>query len=509
MASVDEAALAQGLEDVKKLFESDIPLARCEKLQALVAQLTLEKNGLKEQLETSEEKSADKIEGFRLKTESLYNTLAELESRNELLESRMVESAARQESEHAEFSERLDGEMSTLRASLQHAEERLHVVREFEEDELANAARRAELEAKIAADEEDHGAQLSAIERERVKEKEMIKREMQREMGDAARSLQETTKDQLDETTKRTLQKNETMAAELQYQSMETEKLIAQNAKLAVEVKTLRAELATQQQLQHEFATRSHRSQKLVTKLHEKMQSREAEGVIEAARLRAGGDEALKERVAELERLLDAGARESETLTAEVRSYRASAARAAKRTSRSSSRRTPSRTPRGGSTAPLLTSMTSMTRDSAGLGSLGLAPLTPLVFDDARSIGVGSSVSTMLPSSSAAAAAATTSSTRSRELTRLHNSTTMLFLLALEDAKRELAERGDSSSTSDVPSFAGFASAVAPPSMLDMSAAERVELLEVLLQRLNAAGLSLAAPETGERTKGLTLPALT
>ena len=50
------------------------------------------------------------------------------------------------------------------------------------------------------------------------------------------------------ETTKRALQKNETMTAELHYQSTETEKLLGQNRQLLERVKSLRSDLATQQQ---------------------------------------------------------------------------------------------------------------------------------------------------------------------------------------------------------------------------------------------------------------------
>ena len=97
MADATPEEIEEGMADVKKLFESDIPLARCEKLEELVVQLRCEKSALQLQIETSDEKNADKIEGFRLKTESLYNTLAELESRNELLETQMLESSARQQ----------------------------------------------------------------------------------------------------------------------------------------------------------------------------------------------------------------------------------------------------------------------------------------------------------------------------------------------------------------------------------------------------------------------------
>ena len=267
MADATPEEIEEGMADVKKLFESDIPLARCEKLEELVVQLRCEKSALQLQIETSDEKNADKIEGFRLKTESLYNTLAELESRNELLETQMLESSARQQREQREHSESLDDEMALVRSALQEATHRLESVRGFEEDELKNAAERAELAATIERMKENQAAKITAIERANVKEKEMIKRRMQREMGDAARSLQETAKEHLEETTKRALQKNETMTAELHYQSTETEKLLGQNRQLLERVKSLRSELATQQQLQDQFATRSHCSQKLVKKL--------------------------------------------------------------------------------------------------------------------------------------------------------------------------------------------------------------------------------------------------
>ena len=504
MADATPEEIEEGMADVKKLFESDIPLARCEKLEELVVQLRCEKSALQLQIETSDEKNADKIEGFRLKTESLYNTLAELESRNELLETQMLESSARQQREQREHSESLDDEMALVRSALQEATHRLESVRGFEEDELKNAAERAELAATIARMKEDQAAKITAIERANVKEKEMIKRRMQREMGDAARSLQETAKEHLEETTKRALQKNETMTAELHYQSTETEKLLGQNRQLLERVKSLRSELATQQQLQDQFATRSHCSQKLVKKLHEKMQGRDAAEAAEAERLGPRGDAALRERVVELEQLLDSSQREASVARAEAKSLRTAIARSSKRASaRRTPRSSPARSARGTPAAPS-PALLSSARSGGGLTG-GLDMLSPLVFDDAASSSGGLGA---LPGTQQSGVAAASSSVRSRELSRLHNATTMLFLLSLEDAKRERAGAAESAELVDsAPKYAGFApSGVVPPSMIDMSAEERAQLLELLLRRLNSAGLALA-PET---TRGsVTLPALT
>ena len=55
-------------------------------------------------------------------------------------------------------------------------------------------------------------------------------------------NILESTNDQLDAATKRTMAENEQMTTELQYQSKETEKLLAKNAKLTAENAGLRRE---------------------------------------------------------------------------------------------------------------------------------------------------------------------------------------------------------------------------------------------------------------------------
>merc|ERR1719335_856306 len=85
--------------------------------------------------------------------------------------------------------------------------------------------------------------------------------------------LKARTKDQLDQTTKRTIMENEQMNTELHFQSRETERLLDRNQSLLEENAQLRRNLQIHKELEDELARRTHVYQKLIRKLHQKLKA--------------------------------------------------------------------------------------------------------------------------------------------------------------------------------------------------------------------------------------------
>ena len=115
-----------------------------------------------------------------------------------------------------------------------------------------------ETRAELFQERRKHEQIIGELERKTVQEKERLRREMEHKIQEAKEAFMRLTDDQLEATTKRTMRENEQMAAELAYQSRETERLLLRNAKLVEENRSVRRELALHRQTEAEMARRNH-----------------------------------------------------------------------------------------------------------------------------------------------------------------------------------------------------------------------------------------------------------
>ena len=106
-------------------------------------------------------------------------------------------------------------------------------------------------------------------------EKDRIKKEYLIKIKETKQNLLSMTEDQLHSTTKRTIMENEQMTTELQYQSRETERLLRMNTKLRAENKKLKRSVELTEEAGREYAKKTHFYQKLIKKLHEKIQDQD------------------------------------------------------------------------------------------------------------------------------------------------------------------------------------------------------------------------------------------
>lgn len=127
-------------------------------------------------------------------------------------------------------------------------------------------ARKALLEEKHV-----HATDVADLDRRNIAAKERLKKEMLRKIKETKLSLLAMTEDQLHTTTKRTIMENEQMTIELQYQSKETEKLLAQNAKLQAENTRMRRQIELHLDTETMLGTRTHYFQRTVKRLNEQI----------------------------------------------------------------------------------------------------------------------------------------------------------------------------------------------------------------------------------------------
>ncbi|RHY23910.1 hypothetical protein DYB32_009029 [Aphanomyces invadans] len=181
--------------------------------------------------------------------------------------------------EKRELTERVEG-----------AEDTLHALEVFRERKIALEDKIAAMESTLVAEKENH------------------------------RKVH-----QLDTTTKRTMMENDQMISELQYQSKETEKLLAKYKALETEVVHLRLQLKV---MPVEMAKRTHFYQKLIKKLNERVQSDQLAARTHAAlaqgeeRSKADVNKANEEMIALLETKSNALEAQLRTLCAELNDAR-------------------------------------------------------------------------------------------------------------------------------------------------------------------------------------------
>ena len=126
---------------------------------------------------------------------------------------------------------------------------------------------------------------ISDLERDHVREKETLKKDMLRKIRETKMSLLAMTEDQLDETTKRTMMKNEQISTELKYQSRQSVRIAEENKILLDGNVRLKRDLELNLETQRELAKRTHFYQKMIKKLHFKLADKDeaAAAALEAA----------------------------------------------------------------------------------------------------------------------------------------------------------------------------------------------------------------------------------
>lgn len=168
-----------------------------------------------------------------------------------------------------------DRKVTELTDRLAEVEETLFTLNEFRENKDRLEKEQQELRDTLAKEREDTKLNIAELERRNVQEKELVKQEMLTKIKETKQNLLSMTEDQLHTTTKRTIMENEQMITELQYQSKETEKLLAQNKKLNRNLQETRRELGLSKETEQELAKRTQFYQKLIKKLHEKLKTKE------------------------------------------------------------------------------------------------------------------------------------------------------------------------------------------------------------------------------------------
>lgn len=178
----------------------------------------------------------------------------------------------RLEEERAQWERQMDG----LRRQKDDLEEKLEKVADFRKNKENMETELESLKNKLQDQAEEHQRAVSAFDRQKAIDIDQLKKDMQRTVKETREMLKARTKDQLDQTTKRTIMENEQMNTELAFQSRETERLLERNKSLLEENAQLRRNLHIHKDLENELARRTHVYQKLIKKMDQKQKAEAA-----------------------------------------------------------------------------------------------------------------------------------------------------------------------------------------------------------------------------------------
>jgi len=163
-------------------------------------------------------------------------------------------------------------EVAALEATVQDQEEELFSLKEYKESKIELEANMKTLSESLQNEKKARQNDIDLLERKMFHEKERIKKEFLIKIKETKQNLLSMTEDQLHTTTKRTIMENEQMTTELQYQSRETERLLKLNTRLRSENKELKRNVGLTEEAGKEYAKKTYFYQKLIKKLHEKIQ---------------------------------------------------------------------------------------------------------------------------------------------------------------------------------------------------------------------------------------------
>lgn len=261
-------------------------------LQERVWRLEAENNQLKVNnsiLQTQYNSQCETQQGI-LRT---YHTQIE-EDRDKIdaLEAKVARLEQQLEDQKQEFKDDADKERvlwesrySELQIKKEELEDKLHKVREFQENKDKMEADLAELQQRLIDQNEAHIQEQSAFDRQKAIEKDQIRKDAKASIKEMQSTLKARIQDQLDHYTKQTIMENETLSKEIICQSKETERMMAKVAQLEEQNAQLQRDVRIHRELETELAKRTQRCQKVIKKLQQRqsLESTTANGSRETA----------------------------------------------------------------------------------------------------------------------------------------------------------------------------------------------------------------------------------
>ncbi|KAI2664366.1 Cilia- and flagella-associated protein 157 [Labeo rohita] len=214
----------------------------------------------------------------------LKRTLAQKE--DELID--LAETLSRNQQAQEAERESFELQLSLLRHELQENKEKftsenmalagkLASLEEFSMQRENLMAERRSLEEQLQKQKEEHQAQIYNLEKKAVLDNDRLKKEMLQHVAAVAAEFRRVSDQKMPETTKRAMQENLSVTAQLQQLSDKTKELLRENDDLRAREKQFKIENAITEPLLHEITKKNIANQKVVYQLTEKCKQMQSE----------------------------------------------------------------------------------------------------------------------------------------------------------------------------------------------------------------------------------------
>jgi len=179
----------------------------------------------------------------------------------------------------------LKTELSAATNELNRVQQELIKLKDFQKKKDTMELQISTMEVELSSVREATAKQLVNLDKRRVREKQQLEQEYKQKIEDAKRDSRARSQAMLHDTTRKAMQDNSRMSAELKFQSKAMEKLMSTNEQLVGENTRLRQEIEMHKQIQLEFAKKTQVYQRLLRKLNEKIQVKEDRERINAQKM--------------------------------------------------------------------------------------------------------------------------------------------------------------------------------------------------------------------------------
>lgn len=261
------------LDEVRERFVLKKLEERCWRLEAENKDLKTHNSILNTQYNSQRETQSDILRQLNSTIEENGDKLDKAEDRiqqlQNLLEDQKREFEGKLEAERHQWENKVKG----LQAQCEDLKNTLNEVREFQRQKDFMEGELDRLKRELQEQSDEHAKNVSAFDRKKAVEIDQLKKDMHRSIRETRELLRAKTKDQLDQTTKRTIMENEQKTTELHFQNKESERLLNSNNKLLEENSQLKRNLTIHKDLENELAKRTHVYQKLIKKMEQKQKA--------------------------------------------------------------------------------------------------------------------------------------------------------------------------------------------------------------------------------------------
>jgi len=271
-------ALSTNLKEVAlAILEKEREIERINTVEKDNKSLKEENGALIKQLEQNKEEMKDNNEFLQHIIDTKSSEIKTLQKNLLHLREKATKNEAQYKADTDRTKRACEESLKSTHAELAELRVKLETLSEFR-------ARKAELDAALETLKDDHKEhiafyedKINVLEKRLVEEKEKLKSEVAKQVQRTQARMEAKMQNELDATTKRTMEENRRMDAELRLQSKRSDEILKENRKLKGERVELVAEVEILREAQDAVLRRLHLSEKLLRAYRERDDAADAE----------------------------------------------------------------------------------------------------------------------------------------------------------------------------------------------------------------------------------------